>query len=221
MPSCSLPGPPRPRTPAYGPTRCSASHARARPRSSSSSAPKLNSTPLPLWSGPVRVYALGRSLAAAALAMASSCASIGIGSVPTVPGRKSAIFSGVQAPSAWPARSSRGCAQTAIFGPHDRVDLPGDVLGPGPVAEQVGDERGHVLGLADLLELHGDVRGHAGAGDGCDGVGGDPVLGQAQRGGADERDDPALGRAVVGLGDGALVVAAGEADQGARALLGA
>lgn len=100
MPSCSLPGPPRPRTPAYGPTRCSASHARARPRSSSSSAPKLNSTPLPLWSGPVRVYALGRSLAAAALAMASSCASIGIGSVPTVPGRKSAIFSGVQAPSA-------------------------------------------------------------------------------------------------------------------------
>lgn len=45
-------------------------------------------------------YALGRSLAAAALAMASSCASMGIGSVPTVPGRKSAIFSGVQAPSA-------------------------------------------------------------------------------------------------------------------------
>ncbi len=62
-------------------------------------------------------YALGRSLAAAALAMASSCASIGIGSVPTVPGRKSAIFSGVQEPSAYPARSSRGCAQTAIFGP--------------------------------------------------------------------------------------------------------
>lgn len=62
-------------------------------------------------------YVLGRSLAAAALAMASSCASMGIGSVPTVPGRKSAIFSGVQEPSAYPARSSRGCAQTAIFGP--------------------------------------------------------------------------------------------------------
>ncbi|CAM5501617.1 hypothetical protein SALBM135S_10158 [Streptomyces alboniger] len=49
--------------------------------------------------------------------MASSCASNGIGSVPTVPGRKSAILSGVQAPSAYPARSSRGCAHTAILGP--------------------------------------------------------------------------------------------------------
>lgn len=41
---------------------------------------------------------LGRSPAAAALAISSSCWSIGIGSVPTVPGRKSAIRSGVHAP---------------------------------------------------------------------------------------------------------------------------
>ncbi len=50
--------------------------------------------------------------------MASSWASIGIGSLPTAPGSASAIRSGVQPPpSAYIERSSRGCAQTAIFGP--------------------------------------------------------------------------------------------------------
>lgn len=61
--------------------------------------------------------ALGRAPSAAARAIASTRSSIGIGSTPTDPGRHSAIRCGVQDPSAYAARSSRGCAHTAIFGP--------------------------------------------------------------------------------------------------------
>ncbi len=79
---------------------------------------ELHARPLP--PSPVTCptrHRFGRAFSAAARAIASTCSSNGIGSTPTVPGRKSAIRSGVQEPSAYAARSSRGCAHTAILGP--------------------------------------------------------------------------------------------------------
>ncbi len=105
------------------------------------------------------------------------------------------------------------------LGAGDRVDLSGDPLRPRPLAQQVDDQGRHVLRLPDLRQLHRHPGRHPGPGHRGDRVGRDPVPMQAERRAADQGDDPALGRAVVGLGHAPLVVAAGEADQCAAALL--